>query len=159
MSRETIAKVLKKLRMQSGLTADQVGELLGKSGKTVNAWENNRGQPDAEALMMLCDIYKVQNILEEFKDIPEKKQIFPSKKEENLILAYRAHPEMQDAVNRLLGIEKQPEKKLSPTVSDIKPAQKTYIVRTAGRGEGVKDVEMTEEDFKNLESLPVADDL
>lgn len=157
MSRETIAKVLKKLRMQSGLTADQVGELLGKSGKTVNAWENNRGQPDAEALMMLCDIYKVQNILEEFKDIPEKKQILPSKKEENLILAYRAHPEMQDAVNRLLGIEKQPERKFSPAVSSIK--SKTQIVRIAGRDGNLKDVEMTEEDFKKLESLPVADDL
>ena len=157
MSRETIAKVLKKLRMQSGLTADQVGELLGKSGKTVNAWENNRGQPDEEALMMLCDIYKVQNILEEFKDIPEKKQILPSKKEENLILAYRAHPEMQDAVNRLLGIEKQPERKFSPAVSSIK--SKTQIVRIAGRDGNLKDVEMTEEDFKKLESLPVADDL
>jgi len=158
MSRETIAKVLKRLRIQSGLTADQVGELLGKSGKTVNAWENNRGQPDAEALMMLCDIYKVQNILEEFKDVPERKQILPSKKEECLILAYRAHPEMQDAVNRLLGIEKQPEKKLSPTVSHIKPAQKTYIVRTAGRGEGVKDVEMTEEEIEFYKNLPDVDE-
>jgi len=158
MSRETIAKVLKRLRIQSGLTADQVGELLGKSGKTVNAWENNRGQPDAEALMMLCDIYKVQNILEEFKDVPERKQILPSKKEESLLLAYRAHPEMQDAVNRLLGIEKQPEKKLSPTVSHIKPAQKTYIVRTAGRGEGVKDVEMTEEEIEFYKNLPDVDE-
>lgn len=83
MSRKTIANALRKLRIQSGLTANQVGELLGKSGKTVNAWENNRGQPDAEALMMLCDIYKVQNILEEFRDIPEKKQILPSKESAN----------------------------------------------------------------------------
>ena len=47
MSRESIAKALKRLREQSGLTADQVGAMVGKSGKTVNAWENNRGQPDA----------------------------------------------------------------------------------------------------------------
>ena len=40
MSRETIAKVLRRLRMQSGLTANEVGEMIGKSGKTVNAWEN-----------------------------------------------------------------------------------------------------------------------
>ena len=53
MSRESIAKALKRLREQSGLTADQVGAMVGKSGKTVNAWENNRGQPDAEILMQL----------------------------------------------------------------------------------------------------------
>ncbi len=50
MSREHIAKVLKQLRLESGFTAKQVGEMIGKSGKTVSAWENNHGQPDAELL-------------------------------------------------------------------------------------------------------------
>lgn len=68
MSREYIAKTLKRLRERSGLTADQVGALVGKSGKTVNAWENNRGQPDAEILMQLCDIYDVTDVLSEFRD-------------------------------------------------------------------------------------------
>lgn len=67
MSREQISKALKRLRENTGLTADEVGALVGKSGKTVNAWENNRGQPDAEMLIKLCDVYKVNNILEEFK--------------------------------------------------------------------------------------------
>lgn len=68
MSREYVAKTLKRLREQSGLTADQVGKLVGKSGKTVNAWENNRGQPDAEILMQLCDIYNVTDVLAEFRE-------------------------------------------------------------------------------------------
>ena len=68
MSREYIASVLKRLREASGLTADQVGEMVGKSGKTVNAWENNRGQPDAEILMLLCEIYRVEDILATFKE-------------------------------------------------------------------------------------------
>ena len=68
MSREYIASVLKRLREASGLTADQVGELVGKSGKTVNAWENNRGQPDAEILMLLCEIYGVEDVLATFKE-------------------------------------------------------------------------------------------
>lgn len=81
-----------------------------------------------------------------------------SEKEKSLILSYRAHSEMQDAVNRLLGIEKQPEKKLSSTVSDIKPAQKTYIVRTVGRCECVKDVEMTAEEIEFYKNLPDVDE-
>ena len=68
MSREYIASVLKRLREASGLTADQVGKLVGKSGKTVNAWENNRGQPDAEILMLLCEIYGVEDVLATFKE-------------------------------------------------------------------------------------------
>lgn len=69
MSREYIAKKLKELRIKSGLTAKEVGDKIGKSGKTVSAWENNHGQPDAEILIALCDIYDVDDILEEFKEI------------------------------------------------------------------------------------------
>lgn len=106
MSRKTIAKALKRLRMKSGLTADEVGALVGKSGKTVNAWENNRGQPDAEILMKLCDIYNVSNILEEFReDDDDKKQFSFTPHEKKLVTAYRNKPNMQEAVNHLLDIE------------------------------------------------------
>ena len=84
MSRESIAKTLKRLREKQGLTADQVGAMIGKSGKTVNAWENNRGQPDAGMLMKLCEIYKVENILRKFQegdmDIGEKISLYRKEK-------------------------------------------------------------------------------
>lgn len=109
MSRETIARVLKRLREKTGLTADQVGAMVGKSGKTVNAWENNRGQPDAEMLMTLCDIYNVNDILAEFREDREKPLSLNSH-EKQLIIAYRSHPEMQPAVDTLLGIEQEIKK-------------------------------------------------
>ena len=105
MSRESIARALKRLREQSGLTADEVGAMLGKSGKTVNAWENNRGQPDAEILIKLCDIYNVDDILAEFKEDANVAPFAVSDKEKDLILAYRNNPGMQSAVDKLLGIE------------------------------------------------------
>lgn len=77
MSREFIAKALKRMRENQGLTADQVGTMIGRSGKAVNAWENGRGQPDIEMLMLLCKIYKVGNILKEFQEYPESEKIEP----------------------------------------------------------------------------------
>ena len=67
MSREYIASVLKRLRAEQGMTADEVGEIIGKSGKTVSGWENARSQPDADLLLKLCEIYKVENILGVFR--------------------------------------------------------------------------------------------
>lgn len=107
MSREHIAKTLKRLREQSGLTADQVGALVGKSGKTVNAWENCRGQPDAEILMRLCDIYNVKDILAEFRKEPSGVPFALSEKEKAVVLAYRARPDMQAAVDTLLNVQPQ----------------------------------------------------
>lgn len=61
-TRAKIAALLKKYRKEAGLTARQVEELTGKSYKTVSAWENGRGQPDADMFLKLCDIYKVPSI-------------------------------------------------------------------------------------------------
>lgn len=75
MSKNSIAAALKRLREQSGMKADDVGALIGKSGKTVNAWENGRGQPDAEMLIKLSVLYKVENLLAEFDESNELNQV------------------------------------------------------------------------------------
>lgn len=106
MSREFIAQKLQELRIKSGLTADEVGKKIGKSGKTVNAWEHNHGQPDAETLIALCDIYDVEDILMEFREEKPSSAIFHlNEHEQELVVAYRKHPAMQDAVDKLLGID------------------------------------------------------
>lgn len=118
MSRESIARALKRLRENSGLTADQVGAMVGKSGKTVNAWENNRGQPDAEILIKLCDIYNVGDILSEFREDNSGCSISLSEHEKKLISAYRDKPEMQPAVDRLLAIDSAPAKNIGEDIAE-----------------------------------------
>lgn len=106
MSREEIAKILKKLRKKRGLTANEVGALIGKSGKTVNAWENNRGQPDVEILIELCDIYEVDDILSEFKSANTKQNnLTLNPHEQKMVIAYRENPTLQTAVDRILKID------------------------------------------------------
>ena len=108
MSKEYIASVLKRLRLQSGLTADEVGNLVGKSGKTVNGWENARSQPDAEILLQLCDIYNVDNILQEFSEIKntvKNVEITLSEHERKVIIAYRSHISEQATIDKILDIE------------------------------------------------------
>lgn len=69
-------ELLKHYRELAGLTVYQVGELIGKSGKTVSAWENGRGQPDADMFLKLCDVYHVESVAvffgQETKPVEEK---------------------------------------------------------------------------------------
>ena len=112
MSRDFIAQKLRELRIKSGLTADEVGKKIGKSGKTVNAWEHNHGQPDAEILIALCDIYGVDDILDEFREHkPQTVSFHLSDHEKEVIIAYRQKPHMQNAVDTLLGVTPEEEKK------------------------------------------------
>ncbi len=59
-TREYMARQLRSFRNQSGLSVDEVGKRIGKSGKTISAWEVGRGQPDADKLVELCEIYNVR---------------------------------------------------------------------------------------------------
>lgn len=60
--RKKIAKLLKYYRENAGLTVREAGKLLGKSHQTVSAWENERGQPDADMFLKLCKIYGVESV-------------------------------------------------------------------------------------------------
>lgn len=64
MLRSVLPDRLRDYRKRSGLTVNAVGEMIGKSGKTVSAWERGHGQPDADLLLKLCEIYHVGSISE-----------------------------------------------------------------------------------------------
>ena len=71
--------------------------------KTVYGWESSATQPDADTLLLLCDIYNIDNILGTF-GYTDEEPINLTKHEHHLIEQYRKHPEIQDAVDKLLDI-------------------------------------------------------
>ena len=68
--RQRIAKLLRFYREKAGLTTQEAGELCGKSKQTISAWEAGRGQPDADMLLKICSIYKIESISVFFEDNP-----------------------------------------------------------------------------------------
>lgn len=147
MSREYIAKSLKRLREAVGLTADEVGAKIGKSGKTVNAWENNRGQPDAEMLMVLCDLYKVDNILAEFSEEDAKQtKLVLSEHETDVMLSYRKQPiSVQAAIDKMLDVAPAPEIQIT--------AEPKEYARTAAYGGGTKNIPRPKKSGEELNKM------
>ena len=54
-----IAMALKRLRRDAGMTIEDVGAAVGRTGKAVSAWETGRSQPSAEMLIDLCRLFGV----------------------------------------------------------------------------------------------------
>lgn len=77
--------------------------------KTVYGWEGGQSQPSADILLTLCEIYNIPNILSAF-GYKESDDLQLSSQERALIKSYRAHPELQEAVNILLS--SKPMKKM-----------------------------------------------
>lgn len=90
MLREQLPARLKAFRKAANMTTADVGARIGKSDRTVNAWENGRGQPDADTLLALCDIYGINSISELLGDASDKAVYSLLPDEEQLISFYRS---------------------------------------------------------------------
>ena len=107
MRNQNIAKVLKEYRKRNHLSVNDVSILLEDRSftaapKTIYGWESGQAQPDADTLLVLCEIYNIDDILGTF-GYSDKKQFHITNHERELIEKYRQHPELQDAVDKLLS--------------------------------------------------------
>ena len=82
-----LASRLRDLRVASGMTAREVGDKIGKSEKTVSGWEHGRGQPDADTLFSLCQIYGVSSFDVFYSADPTDNTL--TQDESDLLAAYR----------------------------------------------------------------------
>lgn len=66
-----IGNILKKYRVDSGMSVKEISDILTNKGfkaseKTIYSWENGNSSPTPEALLEMCTLYGVSNILEAF---------------------------------------------------------------------------------------------
>ena len=89
-------------RKQSGLTQEQLASKINVTKSRVSNWEQGINRPDADILADICralnvspnDLLDVHLSTDELTD-----------RERKVIRAYRSKPEIQQAVNILLGVE------------------------------------------------------
>ena len=109
MKNPNISKVLKAYRKLNNYTVSDVAMKLQAhhlpvAVKTVYGWESGQTQPDADTLLVLCKIYKIDNILETFGYTYSQEDLKLSEEERLFIQKYREHTDMQPAIKKLLEI-------------------------------------------------------
>lgn len=93
---------IRKYRESRNISQKKLAEMLNISNSRISNWEQGINRPDADKLADLCvalnvspsELLGVRLSSDEYKDI-----------EKEVITAYRNKPEMQHAVNVLLGID------------------------------------------------------
>lgn len=113
MKNPNIARMLKYYRKLNRYSVKDVVDIFDKHNnkvalKTIYGWESGQTQPSADNLMFLCELYKIDNILETFgygSSSPQEESISLSEIEKEIIIQYRKTPTMQPAILKLLNIE------------------------------------------------------
>ncbi|MDY5774743.1 MAG: helix-turn-helix transcriptional regulator [Lachnospiraceae bacterium] len=109
MKNPNIAKVLKEYRKLNHYSVEDVviklkDHNLPFAVKTVYGWESGQTQPDADTLLVLCKIYKIDNILETFGYEVSSSPFYLSEEERCLVERYRMNPLMQPAIKKILDM-------------------------------------------------------
>lgn len=115
MASENIGKLLREARINANISVEKISEELislgFKAGKnTIYSWENGNSQPTPDALLYMCKRYHIRDVLDYFGyKAPNTtiEMILSDPHEQKVITAYRAQPDMQAPVDKLLGVKEE----------------------------------------------------
>ena len=99
-----IGNRIRKYREECGLSQKQLAEKINVSNSRISNWEQGINRPDADILAKLCTTLNVSPSL--LLGVKLSTDEF-TEQERSLIKAYRSKPELQQAVNILLGLEEK----------------------------------------------------
>lgn len=105
--------ILKSKRKELNLSQKEVADYVGVSEATVSRWESgNIANMGRDKIALLSKILKISpSVIAGYADINDFETPFIlTKEEKELVTAYRNKPEMQSAVNTLLGISNNSQK-------------------------------------------------
>lgn len=123
-----IGKTLERILKEKGTNVNELAKNIGVSNQTLySIIKRDNMKIDFELLLKICNELNV-NVEKFYDDYIDSKsqQILLTDEEQQLILAYRANPSMQEAVKKLLDIDVS--EKTIPTLvaarsSDNEPMQ------------------------------------
>ena len=111
---------IRELRQARGIKQADLAKYLGVAHNTLSYWEQGKYDVDNTSLQKIADFFKCTVDYVLFRDEPPLSlptDIF-TEKEISIIRAYRARPEMQPAIDKLLGIESALGKNIGQDISE-----------------------------------------
>lgn len=147
----SIGNRIKHRRIELGLSADDLATAIGKDRATIYRYEKNEiSKFPTEALQPIAKALKTTPAYlmgwEDDSSLKPKTENY-SDHEKEVIAAYRAKPEMQSAVDTLLGVTEQ--EKIHP-----KTHERLHKVQIAAQNGKFEEKYMTDKEIQEIMNLP-----
>ncbi len=100
--------ILFEILERDGITQRQLSEATKISTGNISDWKSGKSAPKPEAISKIaCFLNCSTDYLLGRTTAPEQPMQFQTTKEQQILAAYKAHPELQPAIDKLLGIEEE----------------------------------------------------
>lgn len=152
MNYKLLGQILQDARCKIGLKQSDVASKLNCTAANISSWERGKSKVDIDSFFSLCQLYNIDfaktldTVANEKTNITILNNDNYSQHEKKIIAAYRAKPEMQAAIDKLLEIDNNEE---------------TFQVLTAARSSNNKPVgyeTMTKEELERLSNAKSVED-
>lgn len=108
-----IGEMLKKYRKLNSMSVSDVVTKLDEkysikvAEKTVYGWESNQAHPTTDTFVVLCEMYRINDLGDALNPSPSKtsRDMTISREEREIVERYRSHPELQTIVKKVLDLE------------------------------------------------------
>ncbi len=98
--------IIKRLRLQKGLTQEELGEIIGVQKSAIRKYESGMVQNmKRSSIKKLADFFEVTPSYLLGYEVGDDAELTLTPHEKSVIIAYRNNPSMQGAVDKLLGVE------------------------------------------------------
>lgn len=139
--------ILRELRKSQGLTQGELAAELGVVFSTISMYERKERLPDIETLINLCNFFNVDaNYLLGLGAKP-KNTINLTPHESKVMSAYRTQPEMQPAVDRLLGVADDSKIILYAAAKSAENRKPQIIEKSVDKWEEIKATPDTDDEL------------
>lgn len=109
-----VGDLIRKKRQELNLSQEELGRMVGVNRAAINKWESGRVKNlKRETIKKLSEIFNISPALLVEPETPAPEQEVLTVHERAVLTAYRAKPEMQKAVDTLLGVAEEP-----PAIAD-----------------------------------------
>ncbi len=143
---------IREVRKNKKMTAKQLAELVNVAESTMSLYENGKREPDYNTLLKIaaCLGVTVDYLLGKDDEQKEKNASDGeiSVRERSILRAYRKHPEMHSAIEKLLGIDE----------TDKESLISLYTAASSDDNRPDELIKLTAEEWKKISSAPDTDD-
>lgn len=95
---------IKDLRVESGISQAKLAKSIGKSPRTVTAWETGESHPNAESIWAMCELFGCDpnTLLGWYDEHPRESSALPAHEARTLAKYRQLTPSRQEAVEDML---------------------------------------------------------
>ena len=150
-TRENVKKNLNYYLTIKKISQKDLADKIGVSQSAVTNWVKGKNSPDIEAVAQICNVFDI-SVTDLFGGADNQYNTYLTPHQQQVITAYINHPEMQPAIDKILGV-KQDMAEIAAKVEQMRIKPNEDSIKIAAYGGGVREEKVSADKIQEAKKM------